>query len=100
MRFQSVHHLPINQAYWPFPEQTRFQPKAARSAAHSARITPKKRLQTLLSKLYSSTDPHVWSTRNAAGETVWSAEDLTSRKTIYNISEVEMRVWLEERYQF
>lgn len=99
MKSQSIYCSDFNQAYWPFPValgQRRFQAKDRRSASPKLNNL----LQTLISKLNASADLHVWETHTAAGETVWSAEDTVLGKTIYNVSESEMRVWLEERYRF
>ncbi|EDX87011.1 hypothetical protein S7335_4718 [Synechococcus sp. PCC 7335] len=44
--------------------------------------------------------PRVWVTRDAAGQTLWNAYDSASGRTIHQVSETELRVWLESRYQF
>lgn len=98
MRSQSIFYPTVNQAYWPFPldsQRSRFLSKDRRSVIHLKNL-----FQTIRSKLSLSTEPQVWETRTAAGETVWSAEDTFSRRSIYNVSASDMRVWLEERYKF
>lgn len=99
MKSQLVHNSASNQAYWPLPsssQQSRFLAGALRSAG--AKLIDLSKL--LLSKLNASSDPHVWEARSAAGETTWSAKDPISGRAIFNVSEAEMRAWLESRYQF
>ncbi|MEM8505300.1 MAG: hypothetical protein AAF716_19370 [Cyanobacteria bacterium P01_D01_bin.1] len=95
---QPAHTVTSNQAYWPF---------ASSSLQSSLSNTLYKAVQQIgrlsanvLSLLSVSSDPHVWATCNAAGKTVWNAEDPISGKVILGVSETELRVWLEERYQF
>ena len=90
-----------NQAYWPL------RPSGSQGTA-SYRTIDQNSLRTrlsdlfslLVSKLTASSDPFIWSTHDAAGQTVWNAKDETSGKVIRGASETEMRVWLEERYRF
>ncbi|NJL39822.1 MAG: hypothetical protein HC899_26035 [Leptolyngbyaceae cyanobacterium SM1_4_3] len=57
--------------------------------------------QTILAHLKVSSEPQVWQTRNAAGEMVWNAYNPTTGQSIEQVSEHEVRVWLEERhYQY
>lgn len=99
MKSQFAHSSVSNQAYWLLPSssrQSRFFADALRSA--SAKLSGLS--NRLISKLSASSDPYVWETHNAEGEIAWSAEDPLSGRAIFNVSEAEMRVWLEGRYQF
>jgi len=54
----------------------------------------------LVSQMGGGDGPLVWQTHDAAGHAVWSAEDRVSGKSIQGVSEAELRIWLEARYQF
>jgi hypothetical protein len=57
--------------------------------------------QAMLAHLKVSSEPQVWQSRNATGETVWNAYNPTTGQSIDQVSEQEVRVWLEERhYQY
>ena len=83
-----------NQAYWPLRET------AASSEKSGLKAQLGNLLQTLFAQCAGSSDPHVWTAKDAEGQTVWNAQDVVSGKVIRNVSESEMRVWLEERYRF
>ncbi|MGD1899876.1 MAG: hypothetical protein ACFB16_23375 [Phormidesmis sp.] len=95
-----------NQAYWPLPRLTRSastkRPSANQLASSSdspdllAQLS--RALQPLVSVLVGSSEPRVWHHKNAAGQTLWSAHDGASGRAISNVSETELRVWLESRY--
>ena len=98
--YSSLGSFSSNQAYWPL--------RSGGSQRKGYRTTERKSLPARLSKLFSklasqltaSSDPLVWATHDATGQTVWNAKDETSGKVIRGASETEMRVWLEERYRF
>lgn len=48
-----------------------------------------------IARLMGSGEPQVWQSVNAAGQTAWNAYDASSEKAIYNVSEAELRSWLE-----
>jgi hypothetical protein len=54
--------------------------------------------QTATAHLESSSEPRVWSTQDQTGRVTWSACDPTTRQSISQLNEQEMRVWLEERH--
>ncbi|MBD2055726.1 hypothetical protein H6F88_06795 [Oculatella sp. FACHB-28] len=57
--------------------------------------------QTMLAHLKVSSEPQVWQTRNTAGEIVWNAYNPTTGQSLDQVSEQEVRAWLEERhYQY
>jgi hypothetical protein len=41
----------------------------------------------------------VWSTRDRAGETWWSAESRRTGKSIFDVSEDQIRSWVEKQQQ-
>lgn len=90
-----------NQAYWPLGSSN-FSKKG------SAQTAEQKSLRTQLGNLFSkiatqlttSSNPFIWKTHDAAGQTVWNAKDERLGRVIFGVSESEMRVWLEERYRF
>lgn len=54
--------------------------------------------QTATAYLEASSEPRVWSSQDQAGRIAWSAYDPTTKQSIHQITEQEMRVWLEERH--
>jgi len=82
-------------AYWPLQ---------LNRASKAPQQTLKARLQnltkTLICQLTASSEPCVWPTQDASGQTVWNAKDAASERAILNASETELRIWLEERYTF
>ncbi len=95
MKSASTYPLQNNQAYWPL-------------RSNNAQKLTRKRLsnrlsdlfRSLISQLSSETGPAIWQTHEAGGRAVWSAEDRASGRSIRGVSEAELRVWLEARYQF
>ncbi len=55
-------------------------------------------LQAVVTSMTNSSNLLVWPSKDATGQTVWNADDRTTGKVIRDISESEMRVWLERRY--
>lgn len=43
-------------------------------------------------------EPQIWKTQDRSGQPSWSAYDPSTRKTVENLTEDEMRIWLEKRY--
>ena len=56
-------------------------------------------LNRLKAKLLADSDLQVWHTQDARGNILWSAYDPTSGHSINQISETEMRIWIEQRHQ-
>ncbi|MBD1997644.1 hypothetical protein H6G00_13570 [Leptolyngbya sp. FACHB-541] len=57
--------------------------------------------RTMLAHLKVSSEPQVWQTRNTAGEIVWNAYNPATGQSLDQVSEQEVRAWLEERhYQY
>lgn len=52
--------------------------------------------QNLLVHLDATSEPRVWSTPDGLGGLVWNAYDPISGQSVYQLSEADMRVWLEE----
>ena len=48
-----------------------------------------------MARLMMPSEPQVWQTVNAAGQTTWNAYDANSENAIYGVSEAELRSWLE-----
>lgn len=90
-----------NQAYWPL-RSGGSQRKASYETTEpkSFRTRLNNLFSLIVSQLTASSDPLIWSTQDAAGQTLWNAKDQTSGKVIRGASETEIRVWLEERYRF
>ncbi len=90
-----------NQVYWPLRSGGSQRTASYQTADQNRLLTQLSNLFSMLvSKLTASSDPFIWSTQDASGQTVWNAKDETSGKVIRGASETEMRVWLEERYRF
>jgi hypothetical protein len=54
--------------------------------------------KALIGNLKESPEVRVWYTRDRAGKIWWSAYDPTTRRSIHQISEAEMRTWIEQCY--
>ena len=52
-----------------------------------------------LQALVRPTEPRIWHTRDGVGNVWWSAYDPATNRIIQNVSEEQIRVWLEQRYQ-
>jgi hypothetical protein len=48
-----------------------------------------------LTRLMGASEPQVWQSENVKGHMTWNAYDATSEKAIYDVSEAELRSWLE-----
>ncbi|WP_050765758.1 hypothetical protein [Synechococcus sp. PCC 7335] len=86
----------LNQAYWPL-RRTSYTSNQGQSNLWRQL---KNLFSTLLAQMEGTAGPRVWVTRDAAGQTLWNAYDSASGRTIHQVSETELRVWLESRYQF
>lgn len=72
----------------------------------TAKKTPHRGLKTKLNDLWqsmiaylnTSSEPHVWQSKDSAGRVVWNAYDPINRSSVEQVSAHEMRVWLEERH--
>lgn len=84
----------FNNAYWPF------RSNHALNDASTQKVTAQLNswARTLMHQLTGSSEPRVWQTHDAYGQTLWNANDPTTSRTIRNASENEIRIWLEERY--
>ncbi|HEY9646183.1 MAG TPA: hypothetical protein V6C88_07435 [Chroococcidiopsis sp.] len=54
--------------------------------------------QTAIAHLSATDEPHVWRTEDANGQTLWHAYDPKTDQALNDVSEAEMRIWLEERH--
>ncbi|MGC1526243.1 MAG: hypothetical protein WA783_09335 [Phormidesmis sp.] len=84
---------PINQAYSPLRLG-----HAAKQTYSRLTLALSNLFQAVVTALTSSSSLLVWSSKDAAGQTVWHASDKMTGKAIRDLSELEMRVWLEHRY--
>lgn len=48
--------------------------------------------------LSNSTELRVWHTQDRLGNIWWSAYDPTTKQSIYEVSEAQMRTWIEKRH--
>ncbi|MEM8502979.1 MAG: hypothetical protein AAF716_07480 [Cyanobacteria bacterium P01_D01_bin.1] len=92
--------LSNNQAYWPLRSSSPLSASPQRSWQKGLSHRINNLLRMLLSQMSGGNGPFVWQTHNADGQAVWNAEDRVSGKSIHNVTESELRVWLETRYQF
>lgn len=51
--------------------------------------------QVTQARLLGSSEPQVWQSVNAVGQITWNAYDASSETAIYDVSEAELRSWLE-----
>lgn len=61
------------------------------------RLDLKKMVRLLLQSLNQSTELQVWREFDQAKNYVWSAYDPVTKRSVYHISEDEMRAWIEHR---
>lgn len=52
----------------------------------------------ILTELGQTRDPVVWQTRDRTRQQSWCVYDPITGKTLENLSESEVRIWLEKRY--
>ena len=76
------------------------------NSKHHFRLTLQAKLNTLLQMwqtfVYQLIEPqnlHLWCTRDRQGKMQWNAYDPTTKRSIYNVSEEQMRVWIEQRHR-
>lgn len=50
--------------------------------------------------LSASSEPHVWRTRDQAGQVYWDAYDPITEERVQSLTEAEMRAWLEDRHYY
>ncbi len=48
-----------------------------------------------MARLRGASEPQVWQSVSTVGQVTWNAYDASSEKVIYNVSEPELRSWLE-----
>lgn len=57
--------------------------------------------QAIVAHLEATSEPRVWQTQDQSGREEWNAYDPASHQTLRQVSEQDLRVWLEERhYQY
>ncbi|MGG6237757.1 hypothetical protein ACQ4N7_03875 [Nodosilinea sp. AN01ver1] len=77
----------MNTSYWPIHG---FSPR------HRLATQLKAAWETLLTHLDATTEPKVWKSADAAGQTLWNAYDPITQMAIDHASADELRTWLEE----
>ena len=95
----TVHNISSDRAsqsaYWPLHLN-----RTSKAGQRSLKTQLQNLAQTLVDQLGGFSEPHVWSTQDINGQTVWNAQDNASNRVIRNVSETELRIWLEARYTF
>jgi len=56
--------------------------------------------QRVLGWFAPSHEPHIWSTTANDGQTCWHIYDPMYQQRLTMVSEEEVRIWLDERYNF
>ncbi|WP_035987358.1 hypothetical protein [Leptolyngbya sp. KIOST-1] len=77
----------MNTSYWPIHSI---------SSNRSSGIQLKAAWHWLLRRLDATTEPRVWKSTDASGQTLWNAYDPISQVAIDHASADELRTWLEE----
>ena len=54
--------------------------------------------QSFMQRLMVDAEPRVWYTCDAEGKLWWHAYDSTTGRSLYDASEAEIRIWLEQRH--
>lgn len=54
--------------------------------------------QSFMQRLVADAEPRVWYTCDAKANLWWHAHDPVTGRSLYDASEAEMRVWIEQRY--
>lgn len=95
MRSSLNYPFPQNQAYWPAATLQDF----TKAAYGKLRSIKQNMLSELTASLTGAPEPTVWQSKQQKKQEKWSAYNPVSGKTVHNLSETEMRVWLEKHYQ-
>ncbi|MBD2463249.1 hypothetical protein H6G89_19630 [Oscillatoria sp. FACHB-1407] len=57
-------------------------------------------LGNMVARMAGNSEPQIWQTQGSAGEMLWNVYDPTTDQTSVFYSELEVRTWLDERYNF
>jgi hypothetical protein len=83
-------------AYWPIalPSSNRLNHLNTKARSGISQVW-----QGLLTRLDVSNEPRVWPTNHSnVAPPTWNGYDPVTGQSIYRVSEVELRTWLEERH--
>ncbi len=86
-------YSPSNQAYSPLRIGY-----AAEQLSHRLAAALRPVVKSMVTALTDSSNLRVWASKDAAGQTVWNANDRITGRTIRDVSDSELRIWLEHRY--
>lgn len=82
-----------NQLYWSSLTLERLT-----ALQESLKSGAQKLSKELISLFTVSTEPVLWKSTDSQSQEVWSAYEESSGKRIQNLSEADMRIWLENRH--
>ena len=93
MRFALTYQAANNQAYWPINFE-----RVSQSVQQNLN-SGQQALYRLLSALTMTPSPiRIWKHVDSTGRETWSAYDREFDRTASQLSETEMRAWIEARY--
>ena len=87
--------LQVEQPQWEATPQT---DQAAVDVKQGLVAVLEQAAQGFVRRLLADAEPQVWQTTDANGNQWWSAHDPATGRSLYNVSEREMRAWIEQRY--
>lgn len=84
------------------------QPSALKSAAIKLEKWQDELLRPYLEKtwkalrqaLFTASELQVWSQHDASGNITWHAFDPITGQAVHNLTEAEMRIWIEQQYYY
>ncbi|MDX2216406.1 MAG: hypothetical protein SFY66_24290 [Oculatellaceae cyanobacterium bins.114] len=77
-----------------------FNPAKQVKSIGSAALSVLKTLgQQLLAFLSHGSELQIWQTQNRSGEAWWNVYDPITQQTVRLLSEMEVRIWIEQRYR-
>lgn len=57
-------------------------------------------LSNVAARMAGTTEPQIWQTHNSMGDILWNVYDPSTNQTSVFYSETEVRVWIDERYNY
>lgn len=82
-----------HQSWASFPQQDTFN-----QSNRSSMSWLEQAAQFFVQRLMADAEPRVWHTCDAEGYIWWHAHDPVTGRSLHDVSEAEMRAWIEQRY--
>ena len=99
MRSKTTYAFAGNQAYWPLAQGSGRKSSDTSSASSGLSAKLSNLVNSLFVQMTAASEPRIWKRQDADGCTLWNAYDSASDRLVRDVSENELRVWLETRYR-